>query len=113
IVLPVAKHLAQSEIGDTAWNEIEARVDSAVGALTLLTESLGESAAAGEKEAAIGDDPRLQNAGSVLRHLHKILQALDPGFGGLVKVRNNRWEPLWVHRRFSQIYTPKPPVVLP
>lgn len=38
------------------------------------------------------------------RELHALLNAKDPGFGGLIRVRNKRQEFLWVHERFAGEY---------
>ena len=42
--------------------------------------------------------------GAMLRELHALLQAKDPGFGGLVRVQNKRREFLWVHPQFVSQY---------
>ncbi len=42
--------------------------------------------------------------GATLRELHVLLKAKDPGFGGLVRVRNKRQEFLWVHEQFEKEY---------
>ena len=42
--------------------------------------------------------------GSILRQLHAVLKAKDPGFGGLVRVQNRRREFLWVHEQFVDEY---------
>jgi hypothetical protein len=42
--------------------------------------------------------------GSILRELHALLKAKDPGFGGLVRVQNRRREFLWVHPQFVEEY---------
>jgi hypothetical protein len=42
--------------------------------------------------------------GSILRELHALLKAKDPGFGGLVRVQNRRREFLWVHPQFVDEY---------
>ena len=42
--------------------------------------------------------------GAELRKLHAWLKEKDPGFGGLVRVRNKRQEFLWVHPQFEKEY---------
>ncbi|MEG4859926.1 COR domain-containing protein [Microcoleus sp. K1-B6] len=42
--------------------------------------------------------------GSILRELHALLKAKDPGFGGLVRVQNRRREFWWVHEQFVGEY---------
>jgi hypothetical protein len=49
-----------------------------------------------------GDKIRAQ--GGSLRELQTQLKASDPGFGGLVRVRNKRQEFLWVHKGFEGEY---------
>ncbi len=42
--------------------------------------------------------------GATLREFQALLKARDPGFGGLVRVRNKRQEFLWVHEQFEGEY---------
>jgi hypothetical protein len=49
-----------------------------------------------------GESIRAQ--GAILRELHALLKAKDPGFGGLVRVQNKRREFLWVHPQFVNEY---------
>ena len=42
--------------------------------------------------------------GTTLREFQVLLKARDPGFGGLVRVRNKRQEFLWVHEQFEKEY---------
>ncbi|HEX3047619.1 MAG TPA: hypothetical protein VHY08_22900 [Bacillota bacterium] len=49
-----------------------------------------------------GDAIRAQ--GATLRELHPQLKAIDPGFGGLVRVMNKRQGFLWVHAQFEKEY---------
>lgn len=42
--------------------------------------------------------------GALLRELHALLKAKEPGFGGLVRVMNKRQEFLWVHEKFAGEY---------
>jgi hypothetical protein len=42
--------------------------------------------------------------GAILRKLHTVLKAKDPGFGGLIRVMNKRKGFLWVHPRFEKEY---------
>ena len=46
----------------------------------------------------------MHTQGLILRELHKLLKAKDPGFGGLVRVQNKRREFLWVHEQFVDEY---------
>ncbi len=58
----------------------------------------GDSTSLEQSEAAI------RARGGTLRELQALLKARDPGFGGLVRVRNKRQEFLWVHPRFEGEY---------
>ncbi|MEM7537627.1 MAG: COR domain-containing protein [Chloroflexota bacterium] len=51
-----------------------------------------------------GDLNRL--VGAPLRELQTLLKELDPTFGGLERVQNNRREFLWVHRDYRRVYDP-------
>ncbi|MEM7534399.1 MAG: COR domain-containing protein [Chloroflexota bacterium] len=51
-----------------------------------------------------GDLNRLK--GAPLRELHILLKELDPTFGGLERVQNNRREFLWVHPKHRHVYDP-------
>lgn len=42
--------------------------------------------------------------GATLRRLQALIKENDPGFGGLVPVRNKQQQFLWVHPRFEGEY---------
>jgi len=116
VALPVAKVAAQIELGDAAWKGIKDQVDSAKESLGTLADDLAKDLSEvvdGDKTSSqfLEASPVLGRSGGVLRRLHDVLQSLDPGYGGLEKVRNNRGKVRWVHPRFVEIYNPKPPVV--
>jgi len=64
--------------------------------------SVGLLTASDDAALESGDSTRAQ--AGVLRELHAILKKKDPGFGGLVRVQNNRGEYLWVHENFKDEY---------
>lgn len=75
-----------------------------------LADNIGDDTTSGDE--LLDAQSSMPPSGAVLRELHAVLSQLDPTFGGLEKVRNNRREPRWVHARFVEIYIPKPPVVV-
>ena len=58
----------------------------------------------GGEEAEFERGKLIRAQGSVLRELHALLKAKDPGYGGLVSVQNKRREFRWVHERFVSEY---------
>ncbi len=75
-------------------------IDASLGGGEMMVDRLGggDSTSLEHSEAAI----RAQ--GATLRELQALLKARDPGFGGLVRVRNERQEFLWVHPQFEEKY---------
>ena len=59
----------------------------------------GRSTSSGMKQS-----DAIRAHGAILREFQALLKARDPGFGGLVRVRNKRNEFLWVHERFEGEY---------
>ncbi|MEZ2318486.1 MAG: leucine-rich repeat protein [Microcoleus sp.] len=107
LVLPVAGSAAKFMLDDATYKGIEEGLDlgqksieSTLKGSDLVTNLSTESDAPDwqQGEAAI----RAQ--GSILRELHALLKAKDPGFGGLVRVQNRRREFLWVHEQFVDEY---------
>jgi internalin A len=113
VALPAAKAMAQIELGDTEWKKLETQIDGAKETLSSLVDSLAEDL---NHVAADDDDARLTDvrhdgepSGAALRQLHELLQRHDVRYGGLLKVHNNRRQPMWVHPRYRSIYLPPPP----
>ncbi|MBD1886468.1 leucine-rich repeat domain-containing protein [Microcoleus vaginatus] len=107
LVLPVGVSGAKFMLDDATYKGIEEGLDlgqksieSTLKGSDLATNLSTESDAPDwqQGEAAI----RAQ--GSILRELHALLKAKDPGFGGLVRVQNRRREFLWVHEQFVDEY---------
>ena len=51
-----------------------------------------------------GPDNAFYVRDGMFRQIQELLKKRDPGFGGLVRVRNNKEEFLWVHERFRSEY---------
>ncbi|MEG4631394.1 COR domain-containing protein [Microcoleus sp. AR_TQ3_B6] len=107
LVLPVAASATKLMLDEATYKGIEEELDlgqksieSILKGSDLATNLSTESDAPDwqQREAAI----RAQ--GSILRQLHAVLKAKDPGFGGLVRVQNRRREFLWVHPQFVDEY---------
>jgi hypothetical protein len=107
LVLPVGVSGAKFMLDDATYKGIEEGLDlgqksieSTLKGSDLATNLSTESDAPDwqQGEAAI----RAQ--GSILRELHALLKAKDPGFGGLVRVQNRRREFLWVDPQFVDEY---------
>ena len=106
LVLPVASSATKLLVDDAAYKGIEKELDlgqksieSVVKGGEKLGSWLGESDA---PDLEHGEGVRAQ--GAILRQLHSFLKEKDPGFGGLVRVRNKRQEFLWVHPQFEKEY---------
>ena len=102
LVLPVAS--SGLKLADAAfYTAFEDELDFASNVIDA-------SLSGGEKVAdwLKGDDGFSHEAGraqgATLRELHAWLKEKDPGFGGLVRVRNKRQEFLWVHSQFEKEY---------
>lgn len=71
--------------------------------------TLGEAEVIGEfmdkpDETDLEQGVAIRAENAILRKLHALLKAKDPGYGGLVRVLNKRQEFLWVHERFAREY---------
>ena len=106
LVLPVASSTTKLLLDDATYKGIEKELD-------LGQKSLDSTLKGGEKVGSWlsqSDAPDLERGdaiqaqGAVLRQLHAWLKERDPGFGGLVRVRNKRQEFLWVHPQFEKEY---------
>jgi hypothetical protein len=107
LVLPVAASAPKLMLDEATYKGIQEELDfgqksieSILKGSDLATNLSTESDAPDwqQGEAAI----RAQ--GSILRELHALLKAKDPGFGGLERVQNRRREFLWVHEQFVDEY---------
>jgi hypothetical protein len=107
LVLPVAASATKLMLDEATYKGIEEElylgqksIESILKGSDLATNLSTESETPDwqQGEAAI----RAQ--GSILRELHALLKAKDPGFGGLVRVQNRRREFLWVHPQFVDEY---------
>ncbi|MEZ2277880.1 MAG: COR domain-containing protein [Microcoleus sp.] len=107
LVLPVAASATKLMLDDATYKGIEEQLDlgqksieSTLKGSDLVSDLSTDTDAPDwqQGEAAI------MAKGSILRELHALLKAKDPGFGGLVRVQNRRREFLWVHEQFVDEY---------
>lgn len=106
LVAPVASSATKLVMDDAAYKGIEKQLD--LGLKSVDTVLKGGEKVGGWLGQSDGPDVErgegIRAQGAVLRQLHVWLKEKDPGFGGLVRVRNKREEFLWVHRRFEGEY---------
>ncbi|MCP4427728.1 MAG: hypothetical protein GY803_24860, partial [Chloroflexi bacterium] len=106
LILPVASSGFKLAINEAVYDKMADQLDfgqEIIDASLSGTEKIVDWLDGGdEAEFERGELVRAQ--GSVLRELHALLKAKDPGFGGLVRVENKRREFLWVHERFKGEY---------
>ncbi|MCU0541177.1 MAG: hypothetical protein MUE44_03195 [Oscillatoriaceae cyanobacterium Prado104] len=107
LVLPVAASTTKLMLDDATYKGIEEQLDLGQKSIesTLkgsdFATNLSDEIDAPDRQQ--GDSP-IRAKGSILRELHALLKAKDPGFGGLVRVQNRRREFLWVHEQFVDEY---------
>ncbi len=106
LVLPVASSAAKLALDEAAYQAIAAELDLGKNAMKAISGGGGVAGdflgTADSVNFERGEAMRAQ--GAALRELHVLLKAKDPGFGGLIRVMNNRQEFLWVHPRFEGEY---------
>jgi hypothetical protein len=106
LVLPAASSATDLLLGDSAYKAIEEELESGQRSLDSVLE--GEARPEGWLKRQVVPDQEpgemIQAHGAILRQLHAMLREKDPGFGGLVRVRNKRQEFLWVHPQFEKEY---------
>lgn len=107
LVLPVAASATKLVLDEATYKGIEEELDLGQKSIesTLKSSDLATNLSA---ESDFPDrqqsDSAIMAKGSILRELHALLKAKDPGFGGLVRVQNRRREFLWVHEQFVDEY---------
>jgi hypothetical protein len=107
LVLPVAASTTKLMLDDATYKGIEEQLD--LGQKSIESTLKGSDFATNLSDEIDapdwqqGDSP-IRAKGSILRELHALLKAKDPGFGGLVRVQNRRREFLWVHEQFVDEY---------
>jgi Leucine-rich repeat (LRR) protein len=106
LVLPVAASVTKFAMDETAYKGIEKQLDLGQKSLDAVMKGGEKSGIWLSKNSAPdlehGTGTRAQ--GAALRQLHAWLKEKDPGFGGLIRVRNKRNEFLWVHPQFETEY---------
>ena len=107
LVLPVAASATKFMLDDATYKGIEEELD--LGQKSIDSTLKGSDLATNlSTEMDTRDwqqgESAMRAQGSILRELHALLKAKDPGFGGLVRVQNRRREFLWVHEQFVDEY---------
>ncbi|WP_293352870.1 MULTISPECIES: COR domain-containing protein [unclassified Microcoleus] len=107
LVLPVAASATKFMLDEATYKGIEEELD--LGQKSIESTLKGSDLATNSStENDIPDwqqgDSAIVAKGSILRELHALLKAKDPGFGGLVRVQNRRREFVWVHEQFVDEY---------
>jgi hypothetical protein len=107
LVLPVAASATKFMLDDATYKGIEEELDLGQKSIesTLKSSDLATNLST-DRDAPDWQqgDSAIMAKGSILRELHALLKAKDPGFGGLVRVQNRRREFLWVHEQFVDEY---------
>lgn len=106
LILPVATAGIKLAVDEAAFDAIEEQLDFST---KVIDASLSGSKEIGKwlsgyDETYPEHGERVEAHGAVLRELHAFVKEQDPGFGGLVRVRNKRQEFLWVHGQFVGEY---------
>ncbi|HEX2190707.1 MAG TPA: hypothetical protein VHG51_17495, partial [Longimicrobiaceae bacterium] len=106
LVLPVASGMMKVAIDEPTYKGMEAELDLGQKAVESVLKTGGQIGGwLGRNDAPeLEQEQAFRAQGAMLRQLHAFLQEKDPGFGGLVRVRNKRQEFLWVHPRFESEY---------
>ena len=107
LVLPVGVSGAKFMLDDATFKGIEEGLD--LGQKSIESTLKGSDLATNlstERDAPDWQqgEAAIRAQGSILRELHALLKAKDPGFGGLVRVQNRRREFRWVHEQFVEEY---------
>jgi hypothetical protein len=107
LVLPVAASATKLMLDDATYKGIEEELDFGQKSIesTLKGSDLATNLST-DRDAPDWQqgEAAIRAQGSILRELHALLKAKDPGFGGLVRVQNRRREFLWVHPQFVEEY---------
>ncbi|MEG5172578.1 leucine-rich repeat domain-containing protein [Microcoleus sp. B3-D7] len=107
LVLPVAASATKLMLDEATYKGIEEELD--LGQKSIESTLKGSDLATNLSTDRDAPDwqqgeAAIRAQGSILRELHALLKAKDPGFGGLVRVQNKRREFLWVHEQFVEEY---------
>jgi hypothetical protein len=107
LVLPVAASATKLMLDEATYKGIEEELDLGQKSIEFILKG-SDLATNLSTESDAPDwqqgEAAIRAQGSILRELHALLKAKDPGFGGLVRVQNRRREFLWVHPQFVEEY---------
>ena len=106
LILPVASAGVKFVMDEAAYKALENQLDFEQSIIDASLSGAEKSLdwLEGSDEAEFERSEFIRARGSVLRELHAMLKAKDPGFGGLVRIQNKRREFLWVHERYVSEY---------
>jgi len=106
LVLPVAASATKLMLDEATYKGIEEELDLGQKSIefTLKKSDLATNLSTDRDAPDWQQSEAAIRAGSILRELHALLKAKEPGFGGLVRVQNRRREFLWVHEQFVDEY---------
>ena len=111
LALPIAIPGTKLATDDAEYKSIAEQLEFGIKSADSFLkggEKVGDWLVEGEAmdvERAIDDTRAVIRAqGALLRELHALLKAKDPGFGGLERVQNKRRQFLWVHPQFVSEY---------
>ncbi|WP_287130992.1 COR domain-containing protein [Candidatus Cyanaurora vandensis] len=124
LVLPVAASAAKLVVDDSYKQQLEFS-EKSTKALLDVGGQAGEWLGHDDRPGLSGErtmefeTPEYQRQfgqptptyGGMLRELEHLLRTKDPGFGGLVRVQNNRREFLWIHPNYEKEYNPGLPQI--
>ncbi|WP_293129316.1 COR domain-containing protein [Microcoleus sp. bin38.metabat.b11b12b14.051] len=104
LVLPVAGSATKLMLDDTTYQAIEEQLDLGQKSIESISKTSEVFALSNNDAPDFVQGGVIRGQGAILRELHALLKEKDPGFGGLVRVQNQRREFLWVHPDFVNEY---------
>jgi hypothetical protein len=106
LILPVAGSTTKLMLDDATYKGIEEQLDLGQKSLefTLKGSELATTWQSKSNRPDLEHGEAIRAEGAVLRKLQALLKEKDPGFGGLIKVQNQRYEFLWVHSNYVDEY---------
>ena len=106
LVAPVAASVTKLALAEGTYKGIADQLDLGTKSLEAAIKGGGQVGSwLGHRDAPdLEHGHEVDARGAGLRQLHAWLKEKDPGFGGLVRVLNDKREFLWVHPQFEKEY---------
>jgi hypothetical protein len=106
LVLPAAASTTKLILDDATYKGIQEELDLGQKSLesTLKGSDLATNWSTENNSPNWEKGEVIRAQGAILRELHALLKAKDPGFGGLKRVQNKRRQFLWVDPQFVNEY---------